>query len=104
MTAECGGAAAGDGQQDLAVLPSDPCRTAFQEGLSRAANDVGHLQRRPAHELCFCSPCREKVSASSGLAVLGELRHIQHVQDRAGVPILQLQAANSILNTGPCLE
>jgi hypothetical protein len=51
------------------VLPVDPLVTVFNEGLSSAANNVGHLQERPAHELCLCPPWEENVSASSGLAV-----------------------------------
>src|ERR1035438_2872357 len=69
MSAERGGAAACDGQQHLLTLPVHPPATAFKKGLSGTANDVGHLQKRPAHELCFCSPWTVNVSASSGLAV-----------------------------------
>src|SRR5271166_4777552 len=49
MSAQGGGAAAGDGQQHLLMLPGEPVATALNECLPRAANDVGHLQRRPAH-------------------------------------------------------
>jgi hypothetical protein len=69
MSAQRGGAATRDGQQHFLMLPVDPPATAFNKGLSCTANDVGHLQRRPAHELCLCPPCRENVRASSGLAV-----------------------------------
>ena len=69
MSTQRGGAAAHDGQQHFSVLPVDPLATVFDKGLSRTANDVGHLQQRPAHELCLCPPCRENVRASSGLAV-----------------------------------
>ena len=69
MSAQRGSAAARDGQQHFLVLPVDPLATVFKKCLSSTANDVGHLQRRPAHELCLCPPCAEKVSASSGLAV-----------------------------------
>ena len=69
MSAQGGGAAARDSQQHFLVLPVDPPVTAFYEGLSSTANNVGHLQERPAHQRCLSPPCEEKVSASSGLAV-----------------------------------
>jgi hypothetical protein len=69
MPAQRSGAAAHDGQQHLLVLPVDPPAAAFYKCLSRTANNVGHLQKRPAHELCLCPPSEENVSASSGLAV-----------------------------------
>jgi len=56
MSAQRGGAAARDGQQHFFVLGVDPPATAFNEGLSCTANDVGHLQRRPVHALCVGSP------------------------------------------------
>jgi sigma-70-like protein len=49
--------------------PIDPLATAFNEGLSCTANDVGHLQRWPVHAFCVCSPSPRIVSASSGLPV-----------------------------------
>jgi hypothetical protein len=64
-----GGAAACDGEQHLFVLSVDPLATALNERLSCTANDVGHLQRRPVHALCVCSPSPRIVSASSGLPV-----------------------------------
>jgi len=67
-TQRCGTAAC-DGQQHLFVLAVDPLATALNEGLSCIANDVGHLQRRPVHALCVCSPSPRMVSASSGLPV-----------------------------------
>ena len=69
MPAQRGGAAAHDGQQHLPVLPVDPPATVFDKCLSSTANNVGHLQERPALQLCLCAPCEENVSASSGLAV-----------------------------------
>src|SRR5271170_4784582 len=69
MPTQRGGAAAHDGQQHLEVLPVDPPAAVFHKCLSSTANNVGHLQERPAHELCLCPPCEEKLSASSGLAV-----------------------------------
>ena len=69
MAAERSGAAARDRQQDLLVLPVDPVLTALEERLPGKANDIGHLQWRPIHALCVCSPCVPSVRASSGLAV-----------------------------------
>jgi hypothetical protein len=47
MTAECGGAAACDREQDLLMLPGDPAATAFDKSMTRTANNIGRLQRRP---------------------------------------------------------
>src|SRR6266705_3410148 len=49
MTAQCGGATPRDGQQHFAVLPADPLAATFDESSSRGADEIGHLQRRPAH-------------------------------------------------------
>ena len=49
MTAERSGAAPCDGQQHFPVLPGHPLATAFEEGLPRDANEIGHLQERPVH-------------------------------------------------------
>ena len=43
MAAECGGATARDGQQDLEMGPADPVTVALDESCSCAANDIGHL-------------------------------------------------------------
>ncbi len=69
MSTQRGGAAARDGQQHFSMLQAHPPATVFKKRLPRTANDIGYLQRRPAHELCICSPCSVNVSASSGLAV-----------------------------------
>src|ERR1035437_8605772 len=69
MSAQRGGAAARNGRQHFLVLPVDPLATVFKKCLSSTANNVGHLQQGPAHELCLGPPCAENVSASSGLAV-----------------------------------
>src|SRR5579864_4064185 len=49
MSAECGGAATRDGLQHFQMLPGDPVAAAFDERLSRSADDIGHLQERPTH-------------------------------------------------------
>jgi hypothetical protein len=47
MTAECGGAAASDREQDLLMLPGDPAATAFDKSMTSTANNIGQLQQRP---------------------------------------------------------
>jgi len=49
MPAQGSGATARDGSQHFDVLPGDPPATAFDEGASRGANQIGHLKRRPVH-------------------------------------------------------
>ena len=49
MTAECGGATPRNGQQHFDVLPAEPLAVSFEEGSSCAADEIGHLEGRPAH-------------------------------------------------------
>src|SRR5215470_10449913 len=49
MTAECGGTTARYGQQYFAVLPAEPLTVSFEKSASRSADQIGHLQRWPAH-------------------------------------------------------
>jgi hypothetical protein len=49
MTAESGGTTTPNGPQYFAVFPMEPMVVSFDERLSGSADDVGHLQRRPAH-------------------------------------------------------
>jgi len=49
MTAECSGTTARNGQQHFDVLPAEPFAVSFDEGSSRVANEIGHLEGRPAH-------------------------------------------------------
>src|ERR1700693_2035969 len=49
MTAECGGSTARNGQQHFDVLPAEPVAISFDEGSSHAADEIGHLEGRPAH-------------------------------------------------------
>src|SRR6267143_6312532 len=49
MAAECGGATPRNGQQHFDVLPADPLAVSFEEGSSCAADEIGHLEGRPAH-------------------------------------------------------
>jgi hypothetical protein len=43
VTAECGGATARDGQQDLDMGTADPFAVALDESCSCAADQVGHF-------------------------------------------------------------
>ena len=54
MTAECGGATPRNGQQHFDVLPAEPLAVSFDEGSSRAADEIGHLEGRPAHLFLLC--------------------------------------------------
>jgi hypothetical protein len=51
MTAECRGTTARNGQQHFDLLPAEPLAISFDESSSRAADEIGHLQRWPAHLL-----------------------------------------------------
>ena len=51
MTAECGGATARNGQQHFDMLPAEPVAISFDESSSRVTDEIGHLQRWPAHLL-----------------------------------------------------
>ena len=69
MAAESSRAATCDGSQHLLMLSVDPLAAAFDETLSGVANDVGHLQRRPAYTLRIASPGAPSCSLSSGFEV-----------------------------------
>ena len=49
MATECGGTTPRDGPQHFDMLPTEPVAVSLDESLSRSADDIGHLQRRPAH-------------------------------------------------------
>ncbi len=51
MPAQCGGATPRNGQQHFDVLPVDPLAASFEESSSRDADEIGHLEGRPAHLL-----------------------------------------------------
>jgi hypothetical protein len=51
MSAQRRGAATGDGQQHLLMLPVNPPATALYEVVTSTVNDVGHRQRRSVHAL-----------------------------------------------------
>ena len=49
MTAECGGATPRNGQQNFDMLPTDPLTVSRDECVARGAQEIGHLEGRPAH-------------------------------------------------------
>jgi hypothetical protein len=49
MTAECGSTTPRNGQQHLDMLATEPVPISFEESSSRRADEIGHLERRPAH-------------------------------------------------------
>jgi len=49
VTAECGGATACDGEQDLKMGPTEPLTIALDESCAYGADQIGHLQGRPSH-------------------------------------------------------
>jgi hypothetical protein len=49
MTAECGGTIPANGQQHFDVLPTEPVTISFDEGVSRGADQIGHLEGWPGH-------------------------------------------------------
>src|ERR1700688_600876 len=51
MPAQCGGATPRDGPQHFNVFPADPRAASLDKGISRDADEIGHLQGRPAHLL-----------------------------------------------------
>src|SRR5215469_8723892 len=67
MTAQCGGTTARNGQQYFDVLPAYPLAVSFDEGVSRSADQIGHLERWPAHYRS-CGDLSFSISASKGLA------------------------------------
>ena len=63
MTAECGGTTPRNGPQHFDMLPAEPVAVSFDESISRSADEIGHLQRRPAH-LLLAVMARRSAAAS----------------------------------------
>ena len=53
MATECGGTTTRNGQQHFDVFPADPLMVSFDECVSRSADQIGHLERWPAHLLAL---------------------------------------------------
>ena len=56
MSAESGRATPRNGQQHFEMLPGDPLTASFDEGVSRSADEIGHLEGRPIHLLLLRWP------------------------------------------------
>src|ERR1700730_11431362 len=56
MAAECSGTTPRNGEQYFDVLPAEPLAISFDESSSRAADEIGHLEGRPAHLFLQCRP------------------------------------------------
>jgi hypothetical protein len=53
MPAERGGTTPQNGQEHFDVLPRDPLTASFDEGVSRSADQIGHLEEWPVHLLAL---------------------------------------------------
>ena len=51
MTAKCGGTTPRNGPQYFDMHPPEPVAVSFDEGISRSADDIGHLEGWPVHLL-----------------------------------------------------
>ncbi len=49
MPAECGGTTPANGQQHFDMLPTEPVAISCDEGISRGADQIGHLEWWPGH-------------------------------------------------------
>jgi hypothetical protein len=49
MPAECSSTTPANGQRHFDMLPTEPVTISFGEGISRGADQIGHLQRWPGH-------------------------------------------------------
>src|SRR5580700_7573777 len=56
MPAERGGATPRNRQEHFDVLPGDPLTASFDEGVSRSADQIGHLEGWPIHLLVLWWP------------------------------------------------
>ena len=56
MSAEHGRATPRNGQQHFDMLPGDPLTASFDEGVSRSADQIGHLKGWPVHLLVLWWP------------------------------------------------
>src|SRR5260370_42108219 len=56
MSAERGRATARNRQEHFDMLPGDPLTASFDEGVSRSADQIGHLEGWPVHLLVLWRP------------------------------------------------
>ena len=78
MTAECGGTTPLNGQQHFDVLPTEPVAISFDEGISRGADQIGHLEWWPGHLLFLRRTAfeRQRIQRTRGRmqVTLGEMQ------------------------------
>jgi len=68
MPAQCGGTTAHNGPQHFDMLPTEPAAISFDEGSSRGADEIGHLERWPAH-LLFQLQCIQRTRGRVEMAL-----------------------------------
>jgi hypothetical protein len=77
MTAECSGTTPCDGPQDFDMLPTEPVAISFDEGVSRGADQIGHLEWWPGHLLLLWRMAveRQRIQGTRGRmqVTLGEM-------------------------------
>ena len=77
MTAECSGTTPCDGQQHFDVLSTEPVAISFDEGVSRGADQIGHLEWWPGHLLLLWRMAveRQRIQGTRGRmqVTLGEM-------------------------------
>ncbi len=83
MTAECGGTTSPNGQQHFDVLPPEPVAISFDESISRGADQIGHLQRWPAHLFV-------------PVLLVFQLQRIQRTRGRMQVTLGEMQIARRL--------
>src|ERR1700676_1819528 len=78
MTAECGSTTPPNGQQHFDVLPTEPVAISFDEGISRGADQIGHLEWWPGHLLFLRRTAfeRQRIQRTRGRmqVTLGEMQ------------------------------
>src|SRR6267143_7116336 len=78
MTTEGGGTTPANGQQYFDVLPTEPVAISFDEGISRGADQIGHLERWPGHLLLLRRRTfeRQRIQGTRGRmqVTLGEMQ------------------------------
>ena len=78
MTAECGRTTPPNGQQHFDVLPTEPVAISFEEGISRGADQIGHLEWWPGHLLFLRRTAfeRQRIQRTRGRmqVTLGEMQ------------------------------
>src|SRR5580658_3301089 len=83
MTAQCGGTTPANGPQHFDMLPTEPVAIWFEEGISRGADQIGHLQWWPGHLLFLRRRAFER-------------QRIQRTRGRMQVTLREMQIAGRL--------